>query len=251
MIMHKLIFQYLKHGDDKDFYLLQAKDTVRWMECAGVEMGDGVTALDLGCGHGMIGAELIKRGCQVVFADEVRYLLPEYGDSDFRLIDIEKDDLDSLGQYDLVICSNVLEHISCPERLIGSMDRILKPGGKLYLGWTNGLSPWWGHEFAPLHYLGAERGALVYDKLMGRPRKHTPYVDLFPISIGRTLKLIRTCPSLRVLRVVPRFYPELAFITSIPLLREFLTFNCVILVESSSCTQGAAPGNPGGGARPS
>jgi hypothetical protein len=56
-------------------------------------------------------------------------------------------------------------------------------------------------------------------------------VDLFPIGIGRTLELIRDCPSLRVLQVVPRFYPELAIITRIPLLREFLTFNCVILLE--------------------
>jgi SAM-dependent methyltransferase len=231
MIIHKLIFRYLEHGDDRGFYGLQARDTAQWLERVGIEMGHGMRALDLGCGHGMIGAELLKRGCQVVFADKSRYLLPEYENVDFRIIDIEKDDLASLGLYDLVICSNVLEHICCPEKLIGAMDLMLNPGGKFYLGWTNGLSPWWGHEFAPFHYLGAERGVRVYDKLIGRPRQHTPYVDLFPISIGRALTLIRENPDLRILRVVPRFYPEFAFITLVPLLREFLTFNCVVLLE--------------------
>ena len=50
MIFHKLIFRYLRCGDGREFYLLQAKDTVRWLESVGVELGDGVTALDLGCG---------------------------------------------------------------------------------------------------------------------------------------------------------------------------------------------------------
>jgi SAM-dependent methyltransferase len=231
MIFHKLALRYVKHGDDRDFYLLQAKDTVRWLERAGVALGDGVAALDLGCGHGMIGAELARRGCEVVFADQSRWLLSEYGDADFRLIDIEKDDIATLGRYDLVICSNVLEHISRPARLLEPMDRLLKPGGKLYLSWTNGLSPWWGHEFAPLHYLGPRRGASLYDRFAKNARKHTPYVDLFPFSIGGILRLARGYPGLRILRVVPRYYPELAFITRIPFARESLTFNCVILLE--------------------
>jgi SAM-dependent methyltransferase len=231
MIFHRLVFRYLRYGDDRDFYHLQAVDTVRWLESAGVALGGGTTALDLGCGHGMIGAELTKRGCEVVFADESQWLLPECEDADLRFIDIEKDDIATLGCYDLVICSNVLEHISMPDRLIEPMDRLLKPGGKLYLSWTNGLSPWWGHEFAPLHYLGPRRGASLYDRFAKNARKHTPFVDLFPYSIGGILRLIEEYPSLRVLRVVPRYYPELAFITRIPVAREFLTFNCVISLE--------------------
>lgn len=233
MIFHKLALQYLKHGDDRQFYLLQARDTVRWLESVGVELGDGVTALDLGCGHGMIGTELAARGCSVVYADEINCLPPECAGADLRLIDIERDDLGSLGSYDLVICSNVLEHISGPDRLIGSIEHLLKPGGRLYLSWTNGLSPWWGHEFSPLHYLGPKRGARVYDRFVGRPRKHTPYVDLFPFSIGGILRMLNEHPSLRILRAVPRYYPELAFLTRIPVAREFLTWNCVILLEKS------------------
>jgi 2-polyprenyl-3-methyl-5-hydroxy-6-metoxy-1,4-benzoquinol methylase len=233
MILHKLIIRFLKHKDDVGFYRIQAEDTVRWLEKVGVELDSGLTALDLGCGQGLIGGELMKRGCRVSLADENSWLLPEYADADFHEIDIEKDDLGRLGTYDLVISSNVLEHISDPRLLIDSIDGLLKPGGLYYLSWTNALSPWWGHEFAPLHYLGARRGARIFDRLSKRERKHTPFVDLFPYSITRILKTVRARPGLEVVAVVPRYYPEFSLLMRIPVLREFAAWNCVILLKKT------------------
>jgi hypothetical protein len=34
-----------------------------------------------------------------------------------------------------------------------------------------------------------------------------------------------------VVRVVPRYYSELSFIMLIPLLREFLAWNCAVLIQ--------------------
>jgi SAM-dependent methyltransferase len=231
MIIHKLAYRYLRHGDDELFYRMQAHETVRWLRSVGVNIGPSVTALDLGCGHGMIGGELSESGCQVVFADESNWLLPEYRDADLRIIDIEKDDVRSLGRFDLVISSNVLEHISDPRLLIDSIEGLVKPGGLYYLSWTNALSPWWGHEFSPLHYLGARRGARIYDRLSKRERKHTPFVDLFPYSITRILRAVRARPGLEVVDIVPRYYPEFSFLMRIPILREFAAWNCVLLVK--------------------
>lgn len=231
MIMHKLTLRYLRYRDDEGFYRLQAADTVRWLASAGFEPAGGTRALDLGCGHGIIGGELAGRGCEVVYADEHDWRLPEFKGTELARVDIEKDDLARLGTFDLVISSNVLEHLSDPGLLIGSAATLLKPGGLFYLSWTNSLSPWWGHEFAPLHYLGARRGARVFDRFSGRTRKHTPYVNLFPYSIGRILRAVRAEPGLQVVRVVPRYYPELEFLMRIPLLREFLAWNCVVLVR--------------------
>jgi len=234
MIFHKLALRYLRYKDDEGFYHLQAEDTVRWLEKSGIAMGDGTSALDLGCGHGILGGELLSRGCDVTFADEEDQRLPAYRSATFRGIDLDRDELDTLGTYDLVICSNVLEHIPRPARLIDQVDRILAPGGLLYLSWTNWLSPWGGQDFSPFHYLGAHRGHLVFDRVIGRPRFHTPYVTLFPAHIGTILRLVRANPRLRILRVVPRYYPELAFIAHIPILREFLTWNCVILITRTA-----------------
>jgi SAM-dependent methyltransferase len=230
MIIHRLLAQFFKQGDDPTFYLLQAQDAVNWIERSGVSLGPKTRALDLGCGHGIFGAALMKKGCQVTFADEGKGLLPEIASAPFHLINLDHDEIAALGEYDLVICSNVLEHLAKPQQFLDSVHRILSPEGKLYLSWTNWLSPWGGHEFSPFHYLGARRGHLVYDKLFKRKRKHTPFENLFPTYIGTILGLIRRTPGLTTLRAAPRYYTELAFLVHIPVLREFLTWNCALLI---------------------
>jgi SAM-dependent methyltransferase len=230
MILHKLVAHHVKHRDDADFYLLQALDAICWIERSGVALGKNTRALDLGCGHGVFGAELVKKGCQVSFADETNFLLPELASAPFRRVDIDQDDFATLGQYDLVVCSNVLEHLDKPEQFIHSAGKLLAPGGRLYLSWTNWLSPWGGHEFSPFHYLGVRRGHLVYDKIVGRKRIHTPFVDLYPTYIGSILKTIRRDPNLRIIRMAPRYYTEFGFLLRIPVLREFVAWNCALLI---------------------
>jgi SAM-dependent methyltransferase len=230
MILHKLLARFVRHGDDVPFYLMQAQDAIRWIERSGAAIGSNVRALDLGCGHGVFGAELLKRGCTVTFADEVNSLFPEIAHAPFRQINLDDDNICSLGEFDLVICSNVLEHLTTPEKFLSSVHKILAPQGKLYLSWTNWLSPWGGHEFSPLHYLGPSRGHLLYDRLSRRKRKHTPFVNLFPTYIGSTLRTIRQNPDLQVLRTAPRYYTEFAFLMSLPWIREFLEWNCALLI---------------------
>lgn len=239
MVLFRLIKRFLKYGDDPGFYLLQARDTVRWLETSGM-LNRGMTVLDLGCGHGFIGGELMKKGCRVIFADEKNEVVPDYGEIEYRRFDIGEDQLRTLGEYDLVVCSNVLEHIPEPDRLIRSLHEVLLPGGKLYMSWTNWLSPWGGHDFSPFHYLGARRGARIHDRVTGRARSHTPYTTLFPTSISGILKTVRANRDLRVVRVLPRYYPRLAFVTRVPLLREFLTFNCLVIAKR----KGAGPDCP-------
>ena len=230
MIIHKLIAHHLKHHDDAYFYLVQAQDAIRWIEESGVSLGAGTQALDLGCGHGVFGAELMKRGCQVTFADEVKSLVPEAAGSPFRQINIDREDIAKLGEYNVVVCSNVYEHLIKPGQFIDSIHKLLTPNGRLYLSWTNWLSPWGGHEFSPFHYLGARRGYRLFDKFVGRKRNHTPFENLFPTYIGEVLKTIRRHPNLTLLRAAPRYYTEFSFLVHIPVVREFLTWNCALLI---------------------
>src|SRR5262245_15320463 len=107
MIIHKLIAQHLRNRDDAGFYSMQAEDAIAWIERNGARIGPQTSALDLGCGHGIFGEALNRRGCQVVFADASDYLLPSLKGASFKHIDLDRDDLSSVGRYDLVICSNV------------------------------------------------------------------------------------------------------------------------------------------------
>jgi len=234
MIIHKLIAQYLGHRDDASFYLDQALDAIRWIEQSGVALGGNCRALDLGCGHGIFGAELAKRGCQMTFADESNILSPDVATPRFLTVNLDRDDVSKLGEYDLVVCSNVFEHLARPDEFLGSIHKILSPQGRLYLSWTNWLSPWGGHEFSPFHYLGPRWGHRVYDKWTKRPRKHTPFENLYPTYIGQTLKKIHRSSGLTIIRVAPRYYTELSFLVSVPVVREFLTWNCALLLGRKS-----------------
>ena len=231
MIIHKLILQHLHHKDDQDFYLLQAQDAIGWMQQHGVEFGPKTTVLDLGCGHGVLGGELLRMGCAVTFADESNGLLPGLTSAPFRRINLDREDPSVLGVYDVVICSNVLEHLAKPFEFIGGMSKLLRPQGSFYLSWTNWLSPWGGHDFSPFHYLGPHTGHRVFDRITKRKRIHTPFVTLYPTYIGPVLRSIRRQPELKVVKVAPRYYPELSWIMGLPVLREFLAWNCAVLLR--------------------
>ncbi len=230
MILPQLIGRALRHGDDPEFYRMQAQDAVRWLESRGVRVGPGLSVLDLGCGHGVFGGMLRDRGCAVTFADEANFLLEKFRGEPFKAINLDRDDFGSLGEHDLVICSNVFEHLSQPRRFLRESCRLLKPGGRLYLSWTNWLSPWGGHEFSPWHYLGTRLGPRIHDA-RGKSRFHKPGVNLFVTHIGRTLRWIDEDGTLAIEARAPRYYTELAFLLALPVAREFLAWNCALLLR--------------------
>ena len=159
MILPQLLWRFLRHRDDPVFYEMQATDAIRWLRANGVATGPGTTALDLGCGHGVFGGALAGLGCEVTFADASDHLLPAHRGAPFVAVDLDRDGLAKVGRHDLVVCSNVLEHLARPERLLHSAHEMLTDRGVMYLSWTNWLSPWGGHETSPWHYFGGNYAA--------------------------------------------------------------------------------------------
>ncbi len=231
MILPQLLRRFLRHRDDSVLSQMQAVDAIRWLESKGVASEGVRTALDLGCGHGVFGAELLARGWKVTFADESCWLHDAYRQHPFLKINLDRDSLASLGQYDLVVCSNVLEHLAHPERLLERAHQLMNPKGFFYMSWTNWLSPWGGHEFSPLHYLGARAGPALYDRLFSRKRFHQPFQNLFPTYIGAVLRTIDRNPHLRLKAMAPRYYTEFPWIMRLPGIREFLAWNAALLTE--------------------
>ncbi|HRI13153.1 MAG TPA: class I SAM-dependent methyltransferase [Verrucomicrobiota bacterium] len=231
MILPQLLWRFLRHRDDAEFYRLQAVDAIRWLRARGISFGPSIAALDLGCGHGMFGHELAALGCRVTFADEDNFLMPELQSSSFHRINLDHDEFSVLGQYDLVICSNVFEHLARPEKFLQAASELLMPQGRLYLSWTNWLSPWGGHEFSPWHYFGPSLGPAIYDRISRRPRFHRPQVNLFPTYIGWVLRFIREHSALEIEAAAPRYYTEFPFLLTIPGLREFVAWNCALLLK--------------------
>jgi SAM-dependent methyltransferase len=157
------------------------------------------------------------------------------------------------GSFDLVVSSNVLEHVADPWPLVDELARVCRPGGHVWLSWTNWLSPIGGHEITPFHYLGPRMGVRVYSAIWRRPpRWNRPGDTLFVTHIGGVLKRLRA-GSMDVLDVAPRYWPSLRALSRMPGIREFAMWNCVVLLRRpSGLMDGRAEGAPAstGGTRP-
>lgn len=96
-----------------------------------VEPGMGKRALDVGCRDGYWSEKLKARGYDVVAIDiEPQYLgaLALDANADLPFADDE---------FDLIWCSEVIEHLKNPVFSIGEFKRILKPGGSLVMTTPN------------------------------------------------------------------------------------------------------------------
>jgi SAM-dependent methyltransferase len=233
MIIHKLVASHLRRSDSAEFYWLQAINACEWIARNG-GIKPGMRVLDLGAGSGMLGSRFERMGCSVTYADETNHLDECLDHSRFVQFKIGRDDLRALGEFDLVLFSNVLEHIADPRGFIGSVSKILRPGGLLYLSWTNWLSPWGGHDFSPFHYLGPRLGLWVHGRLLRRRTIFTIGKDLFQTHIGRTLSWIGMRKELSVVALAPRYYTELSWLARIPVLREFLCWNVAALIRRTT-----------------
>ena len=55
-------------------------------------------------------------------------------------------DVDDIGQFDIIITRDVLEHIHGQERFMNFVKQFLKPRGKFFLGFPSWQNPFGGHQ---------------------------------------------------------------------------------------------------------
>lgn len=104
---------------------------------------DRATVLDLGCGSGALGQHLREtRHCTtdgLTWSEtEASHARPHYR----RVVvaDLESCDLSAAfepGQYDAIVCADVLEHLRSPERVLDACRQLLKPTGRLLFSVPN------------------------------------------------------------------------------------------------------------------
>ncbi len=131
---------------------------------------------------------------------------------------------------DVCLSSNVAEHVPRPWQLGGEMLRVTKPGGLVVLSYTVWLGPFGGHEMGLTHYLGGPRAAARYARKHGHPAKNDYGSSLFAVSAADGLRWAASTGAL--VAVFPRYHPRWAWgLTSVPLLREFLVSNLVLVLS--------------------
>lgn len=214
--------------DPAPFYRMLAADTADELERLYGSV-DGLRLLDLGCGPGFYAEVFRARGADVVPVDSDPRALELAGQAVPGAVVADAGELPLADEsVDAVFCSNLLEHTSHPERVIAEIERVLRPGGWAYVSWTNWYSPWGGHEMVPYQYLGPRLGPRLYERLHGPPSRNAYGDGLWAAHIGPTLRSVRAREGLEIEAVEPRYWPRLSLICRVPLVRELLTWNCVI-----------------------
>jgi SAM-dependent methyltransferase len=222
---------------DRDhFYGTLADDTVaqlgRYAELAGVPLA-GSRVLDVGGGSGYFSDALRATGASAICVDVDAGEMAERGDMPAGAVLGSALALPfATGCVDICFSSNVLEHVPDPERMADEMVRVTRPGGLIYLSYTNWLSPHGGHETAPWHYLGGERAAVRYRRRTGREPKNRYGSSLYPVSVRQGLRWARRRSGARVLAATPRYHPWWAtWVVSVPGLREVVTWNLLLVLR--------------------
>ncbi|MBV7258308.1 bifunctional 2-polyprenyl-6-hydroxyphenol methylase/3-demethylubiquinol 3-O-methyltransferase UbiG [Erythrobacter crassostreae] len=103
---------------------------------------DGKSALDIGCGAGLVCEPLSRLGANVTGVDasaenvSVAATHAEAGGLDVRYMAGEVAGLD-IGQFDLVTCLEVIEHVADKQAFLADVAARLAPGGVLVMSTPN------------------------------------------------------------------------------------------------------------------
>jgi len=138
-----------------------------------VPRGSKLKVLDIGCGTGVNSQKIVSMGHVVEGVDLSEEAIKRYRDLGFtgHCLDIERGSFLSSDSYDVVFCSEVIEHLTVPAVVLNDFYRILKPGGVLILSTPN--SAFWVYRLAacfgytvgelqhPMHFRFFSRRSLV------------------------------------------------------------------------------------------
>ena len=105
----------------------------------------GKQVLDIGCGGGILSESMALRGARVTAIDMgeaplavARLHQLESGVSvDYRQCTAEALAAEMPGQFDVVTCLEMLEHVPDPASVIAACQRLVKPGGQVFFSTIN------------------------------------------------------------------------------------------------------------------
>jgi SAM-dependent methyltransferase len=231
------LFAAFRHEqDDPDrFYSLLSGDSVE--QLASYHDVAGEVVVDVGGGPGYFRDDFIRRGATYIVVD------PDLDEMSIRgrpgPLCVQGDGLQlplRSGSVDVCFSSNALEHVADPERFADEMLRVTRPGGLIYLAYTNWLSPNGGHETKPWHLLiGGRRAAERYTRKTGHRPKNDFGRSLFAVSAARMLRWAQRAVDdgrAELITRQPRYHPAGARrVIDIPGIRELAAWNVLIVLR--------------------
>lgn len=216
-------FRFEQRDPDR-FYSMLATDTYELIEALRADVSPAAscnTVLDVGGGPGYFAAAFEKHGTRYISVEPEG---PGTVRGDGMALPFRDD------AFDVVFSSNVAEHVPRPWDMGEEMLRVARPGGLVVLSYTIWLGPFGGHETGLLpHYISGAFARDRYARRHGHPPKNSFGTTLFAVSCAEGLRWARRHGTAACF---PRYHPRWAWwVTRVPVLREFLVSNLVIVLR--------------------
>jgi 2-polyprenyl-6-hydroxyphenyl methylase/3-demethylubiquinone-9 3-methyltransferase len=130
------------HGEFKPLHIL---NPVRAKFIADRARLMGANVLDVGCGGGLLAEALIRAGAKVTAIDLADGMIAvaklhaaeQNLPIDYRLADAESLAATHAEQFDVVSCMEMLEHVPHPDATVGTLAKLVKPGGSVFISTIN------------------------------------------------------------------------------------------------------------------
>lgn len=125
----------MKQSDQKIYLNEGNQEMLRWMP------SNASTKLDVGCGGGVLARILKEKGHTIdgITLSQAEVNAAQSYTRNVLIHNLENGLPPTLMnvQYDVVVCSHVLEHIVYPKQLLMDINKVLKPGGRLLIALPN------------------------------------------------------------------------------------------------------------------
>jgi len=124
-----------------EFRPLHAINPLRLDWIAGHAALEGASVLDVGCGGGILTEAMARRGAKVTGIDmsdkalRVAELHLQESGLDVRYQKAEVEQL--AGEFDVVTCMELLEHVPEPAGMVAACARLVRPGGRVFFSTIN------------------------------------------------------------------------------------------------------------------
>jgi 2-polyprenyl-6-hydroxyphenyl methylase/3-demethylubiquinone-9 3-methyltransferase len=181
---------------DSEFRPLHQINPLRLDWINGLSPVAGMRVLDVGCGGGILADSLARKGADVLGIDlstkalrvaQLHALEAQTPSINYREVSAEALAAEAPGQFDVVTCMEMLEHVPDPSSVVRACATLVKPGGWVFFSTINRSAK--GFLFA---IVGAEyllnmlpRGTHEYAKMI-RPSELASYCRSAGLDLRNT-----------------------------------------------------------------
>jgi 2-polyprenyl-6-hydroxyphenyl methylase/3-demethylubiquinone-9 3-methyltransferase len=106
----------------------------------------GKRVVDVGCGGGILAESMARRGANVLGIDladkplkvaQLHAMEAGVANLDYRSVAVETLAVEQAGQFDVVTCMEMMEHVPDPSSVVQACANLVKPGGWVFFSTIN------------------------------------------------------------------------------------------------------------------